>query len=123
MKSYYNIGLFILRVGFSALMLTHGIPKFLQLVQGDFSFGDPLGIGATISFFLTVFAEFVCSILVLIGYKTRLACIPLIVTMLVAVLVVHLNDPIGSKELGLVYLLAFTAIALMGPGKFGFDRR
>ena len=123
MKSYTNLGLFILRVGFSALMLTHGIPKLLQLLQGDFAFGDPLGIGAITSLILTVFAEAICSLFVLIGYKTRLACISLIITMLVAVFVVHLNDPFIKKELGLVYLIAFTAIALIGPGKFSLDRR
>lgn len=123
MTTYNNIGLLLLRVGFSALMLTHGIPKLMKLLDGDFSFGDPIGIGAIASLILTVFAEAICAALVLIGYKARLACIPLIITMLVAVFVVHAPDPLGRKELGIVYLIAFTVIALMGPGKYSIDRR
>jgi len=122
MTNYNNIARLVLRAGFSGLMLTHGIPKLLQLLQGDFAFGDPLGIGAIASLILTVFAEAICSFLVLIGYKTKLSCIHLIVTMLVAVFVVHLNDPFMNKELGLVYLIAFTTIALVGPGKYSVDR-
>lgn len=123
MTSYNNLGLLVLRVGFAALMLTHGIPKLLQILQGDFSFGDPLGIGVAASLILTIFAEVICSSLVIIGYKTRLACIPLIITMLVAIFVVHINDSFMKKELGLVYLIAFTAVALIGPGRYSLDRR
>ena len=123
MTTYNNIGLLLLRIGFAGLMLTHGIPKLMQLLDGNFSFGDPIGIGAIASLILTVFAEAICAALVLIGFKARLACIPLIITMLVAVFIVHAADPIGKKELGIVYLVAFTAIALMGPGKYSIDRR
>ena len=46
MTSTYHIGLLLLRLGFSGLMLTHGIPKLMNLVQGNLDFADPLGIGA-----------------------------------------------------------------------------
>ena len=123
MKTYNNLSLLLLRIGFAGLMLTHGIPKLLQLLQGNFEFGDPIGIGAIASLILTVFAEAICSLFILVGYKTRLACIPLIITMLVAVFIVHGNDPLGRKELDLLYLTAFVVIALIGPGKFSIDRR
>ena len=34
MTSTYHIGLFLLRFTFSAMMLSHGIPKLLNLIQG-----------------------------------------------------------------------------------------
>ena len=37
-----NLGLLLLRLGFSGMMLTHGVPKLLQLIQGDIGFPDPL---------------------------------------------------------------------------------
>lgn len=114
----YQAGLLILRVGMSALMLTHGIPKLLRLFEGDMSFGDPLGIGSALSFVLVVFAEAICPILIILGLKTRLATIPVIITMLVALFMVHWNDPIADKEKALLYLTGFVAVALAGGGKY-----
>jgi len=117
-----NIGLAILRIGASALMLTHGYGKLLKLVNGE-SFGNPIGIGATPSLFLTVVGEFVCPILIIIGFKTRIAAIPAAITMAVAAFVVHGEDPFQKKELALIYLLLFVVIALVGPGKYSIDNK
>lgn len=118
-----DIGLAFFRISISAMMLVHGLPKFQKLIAGDFEFGDPIGIGAAPSLFLAVIGEFVCPILVIIGYKTKLASIPPVVTMLVAGFIVHSADPFGSKEKALLYLVAFITIALLGPGKYSIDRK
>lgn len=123
MKSAYNFGLLLLRVGFGGLMLTHGIPKLMNLVQGNLEFGDPLGIGSTLSFILVVIGEAVCPLLVIIGLKTRIAAIPTAITMAVAAFVVHGADSIDKKELALLYFFAFAVIALTGAGKYSMDKK
>ena len=123
MSSTYHIGLLLLRLGFSGLMLTHGIPKLMNLVQGNLDFADPLGIGAVPSLILTVIGEAICPLLIIIGYKTRLAAIPVIITMVVAAFIVHGADPIDTKEKALLYLFAFVVIALTGAGKHSVDRK
>ena len=80
----------ILRLTFGLLMLSHGIPKLMKLMDGNMEFGDPIGIGVPASLALTVFAEVLCSALLVIGLWTRLALIPLIITMAVAVFIVLL---------------------------------
>ncbi|MGB3343795.1 MAG: DoxX family protein [Aequorivita sp.] len=124
MKNYTvnNLGLLLLRLGFGGLMLTHGIPKFLKLISGDFTFGDPIGIGAPASLILAVMGEMVFPILVIIGFKTRLAAIPVILTMIIAGFIVHANDPFGVKEMSFLYLIGFSAIALLGAGKYSIDK-
>ncbi len=117
-----NVGLAVLRIGASALMLTHGYGKLLKLINGE-GFGNPIGIGATPSLFLTVIGEFVCPILIIIGFKTRWAAIPTAITMAVAAFVVHGADPFKKKELALIYLLIFVVIALLGPGKYSIDKK
>lgn len=117
-----NVGLAVLRIGASALMLTHGYGKLLKLINGE-GFGNPIGIGATPSLFLTVIGEFVCPFLIIIGFKTRWAAIPTAITMAVAAFVVHGADPFKKKELALIYLLIFVVIALLGPGKYSIDKK
>ncbi|HLW31156.1 MAG TPA: DoxX family protein [Aequorivita sp.] len=117
-----NIGLLLLRLGFGGIMLTHGIPKLLMLISGDFNFGDPIGIGAPASLVLAVMAEVVFPILVIIGFKTRLAAIPVILTMIIAGFIVHANDPFGVKEKAFLFLIGFLSIALLGPGKYSIDK-
>ena len=59
----------------------------------------------------------------MIGLKTRLASVPLIVTMIVAAFIVHAGDPFAKKELALVYLVGFLAIFFTGPGEYSVDAR
>ena len=118
-----DFGLLFLRVGSAILMLTHGIPKFQQVIQGNFEFGDPLGIGAAPSLVLATIAEFVCSFLIIIGFKTRWATVPIILTMLVALFIVHASDPFGIKEKALLFLVSFISVLLLGPGKYSLDRK
>ncbi|PHR14655.1 MAG: DoxX family protein [Aequorivita sp.] len=119
----YNLGLLLMRVGFGALMLTHGIPKLLKMLSGDFSFGDPIGIGETATLILAVLCEVLFPLLVIIGFKTRLSAIPVIITMAVAAFIVHAADPFGTKEMAILYLIGFTAITLLGAGKYSVDRK
>lgn len=122
-KLQYNIGLALLRILPSAMLLTHGIPKFQKLISGNFEFGDPIGIGATPSLFLAVIGEFICPIFIIVGFKTRWMALAPAVTMLVAGFIVHATDPFGTKEKAVMYLVFFIAIILLGPGKFSIDKK
>lgn len=120
--SQVDSGLALLRIGAGALMLTHGFPKLITLFESEeIAFADPFGIGMGTSLALTVFAEFICSILVILGLGTRLAVIPLIITMLTAIFIIHASDPFQGKEMAVIYLLIFTVILIMGAGKHSLD--
>ena len=117
-----DIAKLLLRLSFGGIMLTHGIPKFMKFFTGEeLQFADPIGIGETPSLILTVFSEVICSILIVIGFKTKLATIPSIITMLVAVFVVHISDPFDRMEMGLLYLCGYLSILLLGAGKYSVD--
>lgn len=119
----YNLGLAFLRISSAALIMTHGIPKFQKLLAGDLEFGDPLGIGGAPSLFLAIIGEFICPILVLIGFKTRWAAVPTAITMAIAAFIVHGADPFGVKEKALLFLVLFVTIILLGPGKYSIDKK
>lgn len=103
-------------------MLTHGFPKLMKVIDGNMQFGDPLGIGAGPSLVLAAFAEAICSILIILGLATRLAVIPLIITMATAAFIVHANDPFSSQEMPLLYLLIYVTLMVTGPGKYAVDQ-
>lgn len=117
-----NLVLLFLRITIGIFMLTHGISKFMALVGNDpIQFVDPIGIGQSASLALAVFAEAFCSILLIFGIATRFAVIPLLTTMLVAVLIVHSADAFQVKEMALLYLSVFISILIAGAGKISID--
>ena len=121
-QTVVNAALLILRIGIACFMLTHGWPKLMKLLAGgEIQFLDPFGLGATASFVLAIFAEVLCSFLLLFGLATRWATIPLIITMLVAIFVAHAADGFQKQELPGHYVLVYLFIFLVGPGKYSLD--
>ena len=119
-----DIAKLLLRLTIGIFMLVnHGFPKLSKIIMGNLEFGNPIGIGEAPSLILTVFAEFFCSIFIIIGFKTKWATVPLAFTMFVAAFIVHLTDPLAKKELGFIYLISFIIIFLIGPGKYSIDRK
>jgi putative oxidoreductase len=117
-----SMSLLLIRLIAGAFMMTHGYGKLLTLMaEGPVQFADPIGMGMTASLVLAVFAEFFCSLFLILGFSTRLSTIPLLVTMLVAAFVVHANDGFGRQELPLLYASIYAMIALAGAGKFSID--
>jgi len=121
-----DVGLLILRVVPSGLMMTHGWPKMNRLFdqwgsEEGVKFFDFLGLGPEVSLILTVLAELVAPVLMVVGWKTRWAALPAAFTMGVAAFVVHGGDPIGDKELALLYLVCFAAVAALGGGRWSLD--
>lgn len=121
MKTNYNdLALLLLRVGFGGFMLTHGIPK-INMLSDPSSFGDPIGVGPTVSLILALIGEVVAPILIIIGFKTKWAAIPAIITMGVAAFIVHAKDDLATKEHALLFFFGFLAIFLAGAGKYSVD--
>jgi putative oxidoreductase len=117
-----DIALLVLRLGFGGSMFfAHGLPKLMSFSEKSESFADPLGIGPLMSLILAVFAEVFCSMGVMLGALTRLASIPCLITMLVAAVLVHADDPWQKKELAAMYGIAFFYLMLVGGGKFSID--
>ena len=121
-KLKLNLGLLILRFGFSIALMTHGYGKFLKVINGNFKFSDPIGIGIAPSLILASFGEFIAPIFIIIGWKTRLFSIFPALTMLVAFTIAHDGDPFSRKEKSLMYLIAFIVIYFIGPGKYSVDK-
>jgi putative oxidoreductase len=118
-----NVAILILRLVGGGFMLTHGVGKLEKLMAGgEIKFADPFGIGPAPSLALAVFAEVVCAVLIVLGLGTRLASIPLIITMAVAAFIAHGDDPFAQKEKALLFLAIYLVLLLVGSGKFSADK-
>ena len=116
-----NTGMLFLRISLGLLMMVHGYQKLVNFNEMKSTFMNFLGLGSLVSLCLVIFAEFFCSILITVGLFTRLAAIPLIITMLVALFMAHNHDFTGKGEMATIYLSGYVAILFIGPGKISFD--
>jgi putative oxidoreductase len=120
--NWNDIGLLVLRVGVGGFMLVaHGWGKLAGFGGLAGTFPDPIGLGSTVSLVLAIFAEVLCALLIVVGLGTRFAAVPLLVTMLVAALVVHADDPWSKKEFALLYAIPFLTLIFTGGGGYALD--
>ena len=117
-----SFAMLVLRVVFGGLIITHGYDKLMHFGSGASTFPDFYHIGHTTSMALSIFAEFFCGVFILIGLFTRFACIPLIINMGTALYFVHNTAVTGKGEIDVLYLAAFFAILIVGPGKLSLDK-
>lgn len=119
-----SLAMLLLRVvSGSAMIANHGYKKLVGFTEmANKGFADPFNIGVKFSLGLTVFAECFCALLIVLGLFTRLAAIPLIIAMSVALFYAHSGDFFGKGELPALFLSVFLAILLIGPGKFSVDK-
>ena len=120
---YANLCLLLGRLVVGIFMMVHGLPKLNKLTSGEeIKFADPFGLGPTITLGLAVFAEVICAIFIILGLGTRLASIPLIVTMAVVAFYAHASDPFAVKEKPILFLLIFLMLLVFGSGRYSIDR-
>jgi len=118
-----GFALLVLRLGVGSLMLVkHGFDKLTHFASLAPKFADPFHIGPTTSLALVVFAEFFCAAFIIIGLFTRLACIPLIIAMSIALFSANKADFFGRGELAGLFLIVFFVLLFTGPGKLSLDR-
>lgn len=116
-----NTALLLLRVAAGIWMAFHGYQKLTGFTTIEPQFMEFLGLSKSFSLGLTIFSELLCSLLLVAGLFTRIALIPLIVTMLVAVFMAHGGDLFGEGEHAFLYLAIYLALLISGPGKYSAD--
>tara|TARA_R110001606_G_scaffold397356_1_gene573621 strand:- start:1598 stop:2029 length:432 start_codon:yes stop_codon:yes gene_type:complete len=117
-----SFSLLVLRIGVSISMIyLHGYPRLINFSKISSEFADPLGIGIETSLVLVVFAEFFCSLFLVIGLLTRWICVPLIITMLVATWIVNGGKEFIFQEKSFIYLICYISLLISGSGYFSLD--
>jgi len=58
-----------------------------------------------------------------LGYYTKLSSLVCMLTMTIAIILRHSNNPFTGGEVALLYLVGFLIIFLMGPGKYSINKK
>jgi putative oxidoreductase len=117
----FNIAFLVLRAGLGLLMWPHGYQKLIHFAERKDKFMNFLGLGSTVTLSLVLFAELICSLLLILGLFTRFAALVLVIQMAVIVFKVDGGDVFGKGEDAMLYLLGFFTVLLLGPGKYSTD--
>ncbi|RON85080.1 DoxX family protein [Pseudomonas fluorescens] len=113
-----DIGLLFLRVsGGLFLLWVHGLPKLLDFTAQLQLIEDPFHLGSYLTLILAIFAEVLCPLLIVAGLLARLACVPILFVLLVALLVVHPQWSVAEGQFGWLLLILFTTVLIAGPGR------
>ena len=117
----FNFAMLLLRLFSGGLIMHHGYGKLVGFSDMQHKFINFMGIGTTASLALVVFAEFFCGLFIIIGLFTRLASIPLIITMCVILFKVAHWQVFEDGEMATLYLGTFLTLLIVGPGKVSVD--
>src|SRR5437588_10451066 len=118
------VGLLLLRLGLGAIMIVHGkqkvfggMPQFIDAVH-------KIGFG-TMWAYLAAYTELIGGVLLVAGLLTRLAAIPVIIDMLVAIVKVHWHAGFtgqGNYQFPLALAIMAFALVCFGAGPVSLDR-
>jgi putative oxidoreductase len=114
-----DLGLLYLRVGASVLVLiVHGIPKVRHFASEESAIEDPFHFGKKLSIGFAIFAEVLCPLLVIAGFATRLASLPVMVISAIALLRVHPEWTAQQAQFAWMLLIMFGTLVIAGAGHY-----
>lgn len=112
-----SVGLLFLSTGWGKVNDLTKVTDFFRSLQIPFP---------TFNAALVGYSELVCGALLVLGLCTRLATLPLIVSMVVAIITARRDDVSGLFDLvgleELTYLVVLTMLLILGPGRVAVDR-
>ncbi len=127
MKNSEDTGKLLLRVTLGGLMLFHGIAKLILGTKGIENMLVSKGIPSFIAYGVHI-GEVLAPILIIIGFRTKLAAIIFAFNMLVATLLVHSEDIFKLTEHGgwaielqALYFFGSICIFLLGAGNYSLS--
>ncbi|MEP2023139.1 MAG: DoxX family protein [Reichenbachiella sp.] len=123
-----DLGKFLIRFILAFGMLFHGWGKLTGGANKIAGMLEGMSIPSFIGYGVVV-GEFVALLLIIVGFKSRLAGLIMSFTMLVALLLVHTGDIFSVSDRGVwaiellaIYLVGGIAIAFLGSGKYSISK-
>ncbi|AHM61541.1 DoxX family protein [Flammeovirgaceae bacterium 311] len=123
---YSHWGLLILRIAF-AVQLIQGTQDNVFSWERMLEFRDFLDargvLAPLIAAHVSAYAQFICGILWIIGWQTRLAAAIMVINFIAALIIVHIGLPYEQNFPAINLLAVALCLMLTGPGKISLDYR
>lgn len=123
------LGGFLLRLALGVMFLAHGLLKiFVFTLPGTVGYFESIGLPGFFAY-LTIAAEVVGGLALLVGFKTRLVALGLVPVLIGAAFFGHggngwvFSNQGGGWEYPVFLALAALAQAFIGSGRFALDTR
>ena len=129
MNTKQQIGLLILRVSIASTMLVYGITKLI--FGNDFitSLLNQYGLPSFLNYGVFI-GEIIAPILIIIGFRTKLAGLIFAINCLVAILMVQLPNLLKLNEFGgwaigpiFIYMMFGLSLFISGAGKYALSTK
>lgn len=130
--AYTNMARLFMRLFVGVMFLQFGIRHFVHYSELCTDFPTLLGLSSTACLDIMITIELVCSVLIMVGFLTRLATIPAVLSMIAAEVYIlkdllpHTTtiwgiDSTQPGYLPIMFIGIFLFILLAGPGKISVD--
>jgi putative oxidoreductase len=123
---YAEFGTVVLRL-FFAFVLIYGTQDNVFSDERMLEFRDFVAANGfpypLFSAYLSAYAQFICGVLIAIGWLTRLAAVVMIVNFIAALVMVHATLPFAANISPLAMLFCAVFFLFHGPGPLALDRR
>jgi putative oxidoreductase len=124
-----NAGKLVLRLTLGILLLMHGFAKLTSGVSGISGMLTGIGLPAAFAYGVYI-GEVLAPLLVVIGFYARIGALIIVLNMLFAIGLAHMNDLFSlgrgggwAIELQAFFLFTAVAVALIGPGRYAVNRK
>lgn len=129
--TYSNLGRLFLRLFVGVMFIQFGIRQLVSFSELRYVFPSILGMSSETCLIVMICIELICSLLIMVGFLTRISCIPPIISMIFAeYYIIHnlLADSITATidctepgYLPIMFIGIYSTILLLGPGKISVD--
>jgi putative oxidoreductase len=124
-----DAGKLLLRLSLGIMILLHGLAKVSAGVGGISGMLQGVGLPSTLAYGVYI-GEVLAPLLVILGFYARVGAVLIVVNMLFAIYLAHRDDVFmlakqggWALELQGMFLFTALALALIGPGRYGVNRR
>ena len=129
MKTKLDIGLFLLRITIAFTMLVYGITKIINGVSLIGDLLNSLGLPTFLSYGVYL-GEVLAPVLIILGFRTRLAGLVFAINCLIAILMVQVPNFFNLNEFGgwyvgpiVIYFIFGIAMFFTGAGNIAISTR
>lgn len=129
--TYTNLGRLFMRLFVGVMLLQFGIRHLVNYNELCMNFPTVLDMSSSTSLVLMIIIELVCSLLIMVGFLTRLSTIPPIIAMfaaeyyilhdMVPYLPVYGLDSTDPGYLPIMFIGIYIWMLIAGPGKISLD--